>query len=53
MVQARDELPLSGPARNGRIQRRIQDHLGLLKRGQLTKVAQELKEPSTPAGSFC
>ena len=43
MVQAPDKFALSGFARDGRIQRGIQDHLGLLTRRQLTKVAEELK----------
>src|SRR5215510_11024874 len=47
-VQAPDKIALSGFARDGRIQRGIQDHLGLLKRRQLVKVAQELKEPDIP-----
>ena len=46
MVQAPDKIALSGLARDGRVQRGIQDHLGLLKCCQgLIKVAQELKEP--------
>ena len=45
MVQAPDKIALSGFARDGRIQRGIQNHLGLLKRRQLMKVAQELEEP--------
>ena len=45
MVQTFDKIALSGSARNGRVQRRIQDQLGLLKRGQLVKVAKKLKEP--------
>ena len=45
MVQTPDEIALSRPAGNRRVQRRIQDHLGLLKRRQLTKVARELEEP--------
>ena len=45
MVQAPDKIALSGFARDGRVQRGIQDHLSLLKRRQVIKVAQELKEP--------
>ena len=45
MVQALDKIALSGFAGDGWIQRCIQDHLGLLKRRQLVKVAQELEEP--------
>jgi len=45
VVQAPDKIALSGLAREGRVQRGIQDHLGLLKCCQLIKVAQELKEP--------
>ena len=48
MVQAPDKIALSGFARDGRVQRGIQDHLGLLKRRQLRKVAQEVKEPAIP-----
>jgi hypothetical protein len=48
VVQAPDKIALSGFARDGRVQRGIQDHLGLLKRRQLRKVAQELKEPDIP-----
>src|SRR4029450_7774995 len=42
-VQAPPTIALSGFARDGRVQRGIQDHLGLLKCRQLIKVAQELK----------
>ena len=48
MIQTRDKITLSGPARNGWVQHRIQDHLGLLKRRQLTIVAQELRESHVP-----
>src|SRR5262252_743371 len=48
VVQAPNKIALSGFARDGRVQRGIQDHLGLLKRRQLIKVAQELKEPNIP-----
>ena len=48
MVQVPDKIALSGFVRDGRIQRGIQDHLGLLKRRQPVKVAQELKEPDIP-----
>src|SRR5215471_15530689 len=48
MVETPDKIPLPGLAGNGRVQRRIQDHLGLLKRRQLMKVAQELKEAHIP-----
>ena len=44
VVQAPDKITPPRSARDGRIQRRIQDHLSLLKRRQLTKVAEELKE---------
>jgi hypothetical protein len=44
MVQAPDKITPPRFARDSRVQRRIQDHLSLLKRRQLTKVAQELKE---------
>ena len=44
MVQAPDKITPSGFARDGRVQRGIQDHLGLLERRELMKVAQELKE---------
>ena len=43
MVETPDKVTLPGLAGNGRVSRSIQDHLGLLKRCQLTKVAQELK----------
>ena len=48
MVQRPDKFSPPRFAGNGRVQRRIQDHLRLLKRRQLTKVAQELKEPDIP-----
>ena len=48
MVQTFDEIALSGSAGNGRVQRRIQNHLGLLERRQLMKVAQELEESHLP-----
>src|SRR5262247_798120 len=44
MVQASDQLSLSGSACNSRVEGRIQDHLGLLTCVVLTKVPQELKE---------
>src|SRR4029453_17476066 len=44
MVETPDKITLPGLAGNGRVSRRIQDHLGLLTRRQLMKVAQELKE---------
>jgi hypothetical protein len=44
VVQAPDNITLPRSARDGRVQRRIQDHLRLLKRRQLTKVAQDLEE---------
>jgi hypothetical protein len=44
VVQTFDKIALSGSAGNGRVQRRIQNHLGLLERRQLMKVAQELEE---------
>ena len=43
MVQAPDKITPPRSARDSRVQRRIQNHLGLLKRRQLIKVAQELK----------
>ena len=46
VVQAPDKIALSGFARDGRIQRSIQNHLGLLKRRQLIKVAQEMNYPA-------
>ena len=45
MVETPDKITLPRSARDGRVQRRIQDHLGLLKRRQLTKVPQKLEEP--------
>ena len=39
MVQAPDEITLPSPARDSRVQRRLQDHLSLLKRRQVTKAA--------------
>jgi hypothetical protein len=44
VVQVPDKIAPSGFARDGRLQRGIQDHLGLLERRQVIKVAQELKE---------
>jgi hypothetical protein len=44
VAQTRDKFPLFGPAGNGWVQRRIQNQLGLLKRRQPMKVAQELEE---------
>lgn len=44
MVECFDKVALYRLARNGWVQRRIQDHLGLLKGRQLMKVAKELKE---------
>ena len=48
MVQALDKIALSGAAGNGRVQRRIQNHLSLLECRQLMKVAQELEESHLP-----
>jgi len=48
VVQVPDKIAFSGFARNGRVQRGIHDHVGLLKRRQLRKVAQELQEPDIP-----
>src|SRR5262249_9449118 len=48
VVQTFDKIALSGSAGNGRVQRRIQNHLGLLERRQLMKVAQELEESYVP-----
>jgi len=41
MVETPDKISLPGLAGNGRVSRSIHDHLGLLKRRQLMKVAQE------------
>jgi len=43
VVQAPDKITLPRSARDGRVQRRIQDPRSLLERCQVTKVAQELK----------
>jgi hypothetical protein len=43
-----DKIALSGSAGNGRVQHCIQNHLGLLERCQLMKVAQELEESHIP-----
>ena len=48
MVQTFDKIALSGSAGNGWVQRRIHNHLGLLERRQLMKVAQELEESHIP-----
>src|SRR5215510_13786233 len=48
MVKTPDKIPLPGLAGNGWVQRRIQNHLGLLERRQLMKVAQELEESHIP-----
>jgi hypothetical protein len=48
VVQTFDKIALSGSAGNGRVERRIQNQLGLLECIVLTKVAQELKEPNVP-----
>ena len=48
MVQTLDKIALSGSAGNGRVQRRIHNHLGLLERRQVIKVAQELEESHLP-----
>jgi hypothetical protein len=48
VVQSFDKIALSGPARNGWVQRRMQDQLGLLKRCQLTIIPQKLKESHVP-----
>jgi len=42
VVQTPDKITLPGLAGHGRVSRRIQDHLGLLERRELMKVAQEL-----------
>jgi hypothetical protein len=44
VVQAPNKITCPRSARDGRVQRRIQDHLSLLKRIELPKVAQELKK---------
>ena len=44
MVETPDKITPPRSARDSRVQRRIQDQLRLLKRRQLTKVAQELEE---------
>lgn len=51
MVESFDKITLSGRAGNGRIQRRIQDHFGLLECIQLTRVPQELQEAQVPRQS--
>ena len=43
MVEALDKIAPSGLTRDGRVQCGIQDHLSLLERRQVIKVAQELK----------
>jgi len=48
VVQAPDKVTLPCSARDGRVQRRIQDHLRLLERIQLTKVPEKLKESDVP-----
>src|SRR6266702_1216211 len=48
MVYASDKISLAGSARNGWLQRRLEDHCGLFKGVLLTKVAQELQEPNIP-----
>src|SRR4029434_407778 len=48
MVETPDKIPLPGLVGNGWVQRRIQNHLGLLERRQLMKVAQELEESYIP-----
>jgi hypothetical protein len=48
VVQTFDKIALSGPAGHGRVQRRIQNHLDLLERRQLRKVAQALEESHIP-----
>ena len=48
MVKAPHKIAFFGPARDGRVQRRVQDEFGLFKRRQLVKVAQELQEPQIP-----
>ena len=48
MVETPDKITLPGLAGNGWVQRRIQNHLGLLERRQLMKVAQELEESHIP-----
>jgi hypothetical protein len=48
MVETPDKITLPGLAGHGRVSRRRQDHLGLLKRRQLMKVAQELQEAHIP-----
>jgi len=44
VVQAPDKITLPCSARDGRVQRRIQEHLRLLTRRQWTTVAQEWEE---------
>src|SRR5262245_56868781 len=53
VVQTCDKIALSDPASKGRIQRRIQHHLGLLARRQLMKVAQELAASHIPRQMRC
>src|SRR5215475_12332004 len=44
MIQASDQLSLSGSACNRWVESRIQDHLGLLARILVSEVTEELKE---------
>jgi len=48
VIKTLDKFSPLGPAGNRGISCRPQDHLGLLKRRQLMKVAQELKEAHIP-----
>ena len=48
MVETPDEITLPGLAGNGRVERSIHDHLGLVTRRQLMKVAQELEASHIP-----
>src|SRR5262245_65610596 len=48
MVETPDKITRPGLAGNGWVQRRIQNHLGLLERRQLMKVAQELEVSHIP-----
>src|SRR5262245_43335844 len=48
MVETPDKITLPGLASNGRVSRRIQEHLGLRTRRQLLKGAQELQVAHIP-----
>ena len=48
MIKTLDKFPLFGPLGNRGVQGRLQDQFGLLKRIQLPKVPEELKESDVP-----